>query len=104
MTPKNNVLIMAKKLIFKFPTMQDQLFDYLRKEQQERVRQVLGALKKRAQAELCVALLDYMETGIAVIPENVLVGAAFMYLTRYGLPDDDDTSDRRIIRPFVINH
>ncbi len=86
-----------------FPTVQSQLFDYLRKEQQEYVRPVLRAFKKKMQVKLCVALLDYMETGKAEIPENVQVGAAFMFLTRYGLPEDDNASDRRIIRPFVIS-
>lgn len=87
-----------------FPTVQSQLFDYLRKEQQEFVRPVLRAFKKKMQVKLCVALLDYMETGKAEIPENVQVGAAFMFLTRFGLPEEDNAGDRRIIRPFVINH
>lgn len=86
-----------------FPTVQSQLFDYLRKEQQEYVRPVLRAFKKKMQVRLCVALLDYMETGKADVPDNIQVGAAFMYLTRYGLPEADNPDDRRIIRPFVLS-
>ncbi len=87
--------------ILPFPTVQGLLFDYLRPEQQEFIRPVLRAFKKKMQVQLCVALLDYMETGEAVVPENIQVGAAFFFLTRYGM-EEDDKSDRRIIRPLII--
>lgn len=90
--------------ILPFPTVQVMLFDYLRPEQQEFIRPVLRAFKKKAQVQLCVALLDYMETGETLVPENIQVGAAFLYLTRYAMPEDDDKRDRRIIRPLVCKH
>ena len=85
-----------------FPSVQAELFNYLRKEQQEYVRPVLRAFKKKMQEKLCVALLDYMETGKAEIPDNIQLGGAFLFLTRFGLPMEDDVTDRRIIRPFVV--
>lgn len=102
-TPKTN-MIMAKENISEilpFPTVQGMLFDFLRPEQQAFIRPVLRAFKKKMQVQLCVALLDYMETGEAVVPENIQVGAAFFFLTRYGM-EEDDKSDRRIIRPLII--
>jgi hypothetical protein len=44
--------------------------------------------------------MDYMETGIADIPQNTTLGALFMQLTRVGLPEYDNPNDKRIIRPL----
>jgi hypothetical protein len=79
----------------------DQLIKgYLNPEQEAFLRPILRILKKPYQVELCVALMDYMETGIADIPQNTTLGALFMQLTRVGLPEYDNPNDKRIIRPL----
>lgn len=75
---------------------------YLRPEQVVYLSGYLRVLKRKYQEELCVALMDYMETGIPCIPEDITIGALFMILTRIGLPCD--TNDKRIIRPLTINN
>lgn len=82
------------------PSVQSDLFCYLTPEQQEYVRPVLRVLKKRRQMELCQHLMDYLETGEAVVPHDVTLGAIFLYLTHcppyVGDPAPDDP---RILRP-----
>lgn len=83
------------------PYVCDQLIKgYLNPEQEAFLRPILRILKKPYQVELCVALMDYMETGIADIPQNTTLGALFMQLTRVGLPEYDNPNDKRIIRPL----
>lgn len=83
------------------PYVCDQLIkNYLKPEQEAFLRPILRILKKQYQVELCVALMDYMETGIADIPQNTTLGALFMQLTRVGLPEYDNPKDNRIIRPL----
>lgn len=84
----------------------DLIKNYLRPEQEAFIRPILRVLKKPYQVELCTCIMDYMETGIPDIPENMTLGALFMQLTRVGLPECDDPNDKRIIRPLNItsNH
>lgn len=94
---------MKQKTNFKFPpSPQSDLFNYLKPEQQEAVKPILRNLKKPAQEELCCSLLDYMETGIVLPPENLLLAATFMYLTHQGLSDVCGKDDKPIIRPLRV--
>ena len=70
---------------------QADLWNYLKPEQKRVVRPILRRLKPPAQADLCVALLDYMETGEQPQIDDVLIGGLFGYLTS------------NYIRPLVIN-
>ena len=55
------------------PSIQSDLFNYLKPEQQETLKPILRVLKKPAQEELCEALLDYLEgNGIQQIDEPML--------------------------------
>lgn len=81
------------------PSVQSDLFNYLRPEQQEFVKPILRVLKKPAQEELCCALLDYLESGEVIPPADISLGGMFYYITREGM-SEDDPSDRRILRPL----
>lgn len=86
---------------FEWPhSIQSDLFNYLKPEQQEFVKPILRVMKKPAQEELCTLLLDYMETGEVIMSENAVVDGMFIYLTRYNMPDEDRAEDKRIIRPL----
>lgn len=89
---------------FKFPpSVQSDLWNYLKPQQQEAVKPILRVLKKSAQEELCCSLLDYMETGEALPPTDLTLSAIFMYLTREGIADELHLdSDKAIIRPLRI--
>jgi len=52
------------------PSVQNDLIQYLKPEQQQRMRAILRVLKKWAQVELAVSLLDYLETGKPVAPDK----------------------------------
>ena len=71
---------------------QSDLWEYLKPEQKRLVRPILRRLKPPAQADLCIALLDYMETGEQPQIDDVVVGGIFGYLTTC------------YIRPLVINN
>ena len=43
--------------------------------------EVFGALKKKKQEVLAGALLDFIQLGMRVPPDNVVTGGAFLYLT-----------------------
>ena len=86
------------------PSIQSDLFAYLKEEQQVFIRPVLRMLKKRAQEELCCMLLDYLETGAVEWSSNILLDSFFTYVTRYEMSFLDDLSDPRIIRPLVGKH
>ena len=60
---------------------QADLWNYLKPEQKRVVRPILRRLKPPAQAGLCIALLDYMETGEQPQIDDVVVGGIFGYLT-----------------------
>lgn len=89
---------MAKEFIFP-PSIQSDLFNYLKPEQQEAVKPILRVLKKPAQEELCCTLLDYMEQGEATPPSDLTLAAMYMYLTREGLGID---KSKAIIRPLKV--
>ena len=82
------------------PSVQATLFGYLKPAQQEYVKPLLRVLKKKAQEELCTLLLDYMETGLADVPTDIVIGALFYYITRMGNNFPNDPNDERIIRPL----
>lgn len=88
---------MAKEFIFP-PSIQSDLFNYLKPEQQEAVKPILRVLKKPAQEELCCTLLDYMEQGEATPPSDLTLAAMYMYLTRVGIGED---MDKAIIKPLT---
>ena len=62
------------KTDFVFPqSIQSDLFDYLKPEQQEILKPILRIIKRPYQAMICEALLDYLEgNGIQQIDEPVL--------------------------------
>ena len=70
-----------KKKVDLVGSIQEVLWNYLREEQQRRVAMVLGSLKKGSQQEVCVALVDYMETGVMVEPKKLVESALCEYLT-----------------------
>lgn len=73
---KNNTAINE----FKQPNEQQQLFTYLKHSQQEKVRPVLRLLKPAYQGKLCAQLLDYMETGVLPLAEDVMLDTFAFYL------------------------
>ena len=84
---------------FTFPTsIQSDLFNYLKPEQQEAIKPILRVLKKPAQEELCCSLLDYMEQGEATPPADLTLAAIYLYLTHEGLGED---MDKAIIKPLT---
>ena len=55
------------------PSVQGDLFNLLKPEQQERVKPILRIVKRPYQVTLCIALLDYLEgNGIQPIGNPVL--------------------------------
>ena len=74
-----------------FSTPQADLWMYLKPEQQRVLRPILRRLRIPAQEDLCVALLDFMETGKQPQIDDVLIGGIFGYLTT------------NYIKPLVIN-
>lgn len=66
---------------FQFPpSVQSDLFGYLKPEQQERLRPILRVLKPWAQAELCIAIIDYLETGITDAPCTTALAGMFEFI------------------------
>ncbi len=82
------------------PSPQSDLFNYLRPEQQEFVKPILRVLKKPAQEELCVALIDYLETGIPEPPIIFNLGVIFMYIIHGCEPKGDNPEDRKFLYPL----
>lgn len=87
---------MTKEFVFP-PSIQSDLFSYLKPKQQEAIKPIFRVLKKPAQEELCCTLLDYMEQGEATPPADLTLAAIFMYLTRMGTGED---MDKAIIKPL----
>ena len=55
------------------PSVQGNLFNYLKPEQQEKLKPILRIIKRPYQVMLCEALLDYLEgNGIQQIDEPML--------------------------------
>lgn len=87
---------------FKFPpSVQSDLFSYLKPRQQEAARPILRVLKKPAQAELCCALLDYMEQGQATPPADPTLAAIYLYLTHESFSEG---KEKAIIKPLSLKH
>lgn len=92
---------MEQNIHFQFPpSVQSDLWNYLRPEQREFIQPILRVLKKPAQEELCCSLLDYMESGEVLPPKDFLLGALFFYVTRSGDGFPEDPENREIIRPL----
>jgi len=83
------------------PSIQSDLFNLLRPEQQEFVKPILRVLKGYAQIELCGSLINYLKTGVAILPTDVALGGFFMFLTRAGMEDVTSPEDSRILLPLV---
>lgn len=104
----NSIKNPASEGTFEFPpSIQSDLFNYLKPEQQEYIRPILRMMKKSAQEQLCTSLLDYMETGEVIMSENAVVDGMFIYLTRYNMPEEIPSTgsgqahyDKRIICPL----
>ena len=62
-------------------SIQEVLWNYLKEEQKRRVAMVLGSMKIGSQQKVCLALVDYMETGEMVLPQGFLESAICEYLT-----------------------
>ena len=82
------------------PSVQSDLWNYLRPEQQEFLKPILRVLKKPAQEELCVALIDYLETGIPEPPVTFNLGVIFMYIIHGCEPKGSDPADRKFLYPL----
>ena len=55
------------------PSVQGDLFNYLKPEQKETLKPILRIIKRQYQTMLCVALLDYLEgNGIQPIASTML--------------------------------
>ena len=64
------------------------LFDYLNVEQREKIRPILRVLKKPAQVDLCVSLLDYLEAGLVDPPTRIPLRGFYYHLTGQDQPFD----------------
>ena len=67
-------------------SIQEVLWNYLKEEQKRRVAMVLGSMKNGSQQKVCLALVDYMETGRMVMPKKFLDSAVCEYLTNPASP------------------
>lgn len=74
------------------PSVQNDLIQYLKPDQQQQMRTILRVLKKWAQVELSVSLLDYLETGQPVAPDKgAVIDGIFWHIV-----------NNNIIRPLNI--
>ena len=64
------------------------------------MKPILRILKKPAQEELCVALIDYLETGIPEPPVTFNLGVIFMYIIHGCEPKGSDPADRKFLYPL----
>ena len=69
-------------------SFQSTLFDYLNEEQREKIRPILRVLKKPAQVDLCVSLLDYLEAGLVDPPTRIPLRGFYDHLTGRDQPFD----------------
>ena len=67
-------------------SIQEVLWNYLKEEQKRRVAMVLGSMKIGSQQKVCLALVDYMETGVMVMPKKFLDSAVCEYLINPASP------------------
>ena len=82
-------------------SFQATLFDYLNEEQREKIRPILRMLKKPAQVDLCVSLLDYLEAGLVDPPTRIPLRIFYYYLTGQDQPFDAPKKPW-MIRPLPI--
>ena len=69
-------------------SFQSTLFDYLNEEQREKIRPILRVLKKPAQVDLCVSLLDYLEAGLVDPPTRIPRRGIYYHLAGQDQPFD----------------
>jgi len=62
------------------PSVQADLFNYLTEEQQAFLKPILRILKLWAQEELCIALIDYLETGNPEPPATNPLNSMFYFI------------------------
>lgn len=66
---------------FQFPpSVQSDLWNYLKPEQQKLLRPILRIMKRPCQEKLCVSLLDYLESGQRVPPDDAMLEIIFNQL------------------------
>lgn len=82
------------------PSVQSDLFQYLNPRQQAFIKPILRVLKRKAQEELCTALIDYLETGIPEPPISYTLGVVFMYVIHNDEPKGSDPDDSKFIYPL----
>jgi len=85
------------------PSVQSDLFQYLKPAQQDFLKPILRLLKPRAQEELCVALIDYLETGIPEPPITFNLGVIFLYIIHNDEPKGTDPADAKFLYPLRTN-
>lgn len=82
----------TQSVVLYHPTsVQDDLFQYLRPRQRKKVRAILRVLNKKAQSDLVVQLLDYLETGQPFPPEDDTLSIIYLHMIK-----------TEIIRPLNI--
>jgi len=91
-----------KERSFGSSAMRD-LYNYLNPDQKEFIKPILAVLNEEAQIMLCTALLDYLETGKPSVPENVMLGGCFYYLTNCNDTHVREVLDNKILRPLRID-
>ena len=62
------------------PSVQSDLFYLLKEEQRAYLQPILRVMKKAYQVELCVALLDFLQTGIPDPPYTHEVAVLFHFV------------------------
>lgn len=62
------------------PSVQNDLIQYLNPGQQKKMCAILSVLKKKAQDTLAVLLLDYLETGQPVPPEDGTLSIIYWHI------------------------
>lgn len=75
---------------FEFPeSVQSNLYAMLTEKQRVETSNVFRHLKKPSQVELSFILMDYIEDAVIpeFQPEDLILSAAFVTLTSYGMPD-----------------
>jgi len=85
--PESPSTLISQPSTFEFPpSVQSDLFNYLKPEQKQFIRPILRVLKKPAQEELCCSLMDYLETGTHTPPQDFTLSALYSYITSQWAP------------------
>jgi len=91
----------SNKIKQKFPpSVQSDLFNYLRPVQQDFLKPILRVLKHRSQEDLCVALIDYLETGIPEPPYEPELLGIFRYIIHFEKPKGRLPEDGKFLYPL----